>query len=65
MVADLVWRHYFLVILINDDFEMERDFFNDSLVKILQVFDPIISVHEEVGHRIFIIGLDSLCHFLS
>ena len=65
MVADLVWRHYFLVILIDDDFEMERDFFNNTLVKILQIFDSIISVHEEVGHRIFIICLNSPRHFLS
>ena len=35
MVAELVWRHYFLVKLIDDDFEMERDLFDNTLVEIL------------------------------
>ena len=65
MVAKLVWCHYFLMKLIDDDFEMERDFFDNTLVEILQIIDPIIPVHEKVGHRIFIVGLNSLCHFLS
>ena len=65
MVAELIRRHYFLVKLIDDDFEMERDFFNNTVVEVGQVIDPIVSVHKEVGHGIFIVGLDSLCHFLS
>ncbi len=51
-----------LVILVNDHFQVERDLFQDLVVQLRQIVHSLVPVHEEVGHGVFVVGLDALGH---
>ena len=65
MVADLTRSHNLLVVLVDDNFEVERDLLNDSLIQFCQVIDSFVPVHEKVRHRVLIVSLNTLGHLFS
>lgn len=65
MVADLARCHDFLVVLVDDHLEVEGNLLDDPLVKLGQVVNALVPVHEEVGHRVLVVGLDTLSHLFG
>ena len=65
VLANVSWRQDLLIELVDHALQMERDFFDNPLIKLGQVLDPLVTVHEEVGHWVPVVGLDSLGHLLS
>ena len=51
--------------MIDNHFEMERYFFYYSAIQATQIVYSFVAIHEEVGHGVLIVGLDSLGHLFS
>ena len=65
MVAILAGSHNLLIVLIDDNFKVEGYLLYNSLIKLGEVVDSLIPVHEKVRHWVLIVGLNSLGHLFS